>query len=305
MPTTAIVHALRDTRHSQTVGNNSKMTNTTTTNRPIKHGLLGFSLTFIVIVALLTTQFIYRYSSDIFGKQFDNFVIIKMLLHGLLSVVTFALPISILVMTTIYYRQLFRNGQTKINLKGALLPSTIILVTCFMWTAFLSPINNLHMSRLLYDIRAASPGEKIEPTDLNLFRDSPMTNNFFQLGQSINSLSVQKTDARDNVDFVLSGNTKINTMKIVRAKMVGVPILLFILFFTGMFLGILNQQNKLIYLLFSIYLTVLPGIYYLQLYFEKFSKQSIVTAFQGQFIYLSILTAITGGLFVLAKRQTK
>ena len=282
-------------------------TEQTPPRRPIKQGLLGFTLTFVVMVTLLTTQFILNYSDDIFGKQLDNFVIIKFLSLVLLSLVTLSLPISILVMTTIYYRQLFRNGQTEINFKSTLLPSTAILSVSFIWIAFISPINNLHMNRLLFDIRITRPNEKMEPTDLNLFKNSSMTSSFFQLGHAIDSLKTATpyTSEIENALFRQNGEREALKFQIERVKMVGVPLLTFILFYSGMFLGILNRQSKLIYILISIYLTVLPGIYYLQIYFEKLAKQSTVTAFQGQLFYLSIMATLTIGLFFYAKRQMR
>ena len=150
-------------------------------NRPIKQALWGFSLTFIVLLLLMTAQFIFRYHEDIFDKQLDNSIIITIFSLGLFSIVELCLPISILVMASIYYRESFRLGQKTIKLKHGLLPSISISVICFMWIAFITPINNLHMGGLLYDIIQASPNEPLERTDLTFFEGATITSNYFQL----------------------------------------------------------------------------------------------------------------------------
>lgn len=275
-------------------------------HRPIKQGLLGFLLTFLVMQLLLTGQLLIHYKYDIFEKNLDGLIIIKCVLLLTMDVVTLSLPISIMVMTAVYYRQLFRNGETVINLKNALLPSAGIAFVFFLWAAFLAPINKSHLLSMLYDIRMVRENEVLIPTNFNIFKDDPHCQNYFQLGATVDSLTSDKPymNESNNTQFVLIDTKVVNRLNIERAKMVGLPIMIFILFYTGMFLGILNQKNRLIFLLLGLYVIILPAIYYLGLYFEWLAKRSKVSPFEGQYYYLSILTVLTLGLFFIARHQT-
>jgi hypothetical protein len=273
----------------QTVSTNSMTTTMAKSQRPIKQGVLAFFSTLLILLTLLTGHYLFHYKDDIFGKAIDNIDILKITGFGLLSFVKIAFPISILVMTTVYYRQRSINGQVEIAFKKTLLTSSAALLVCFIWTAFLSPLNNVHMMGLLYDIKRAGQNEKMERTELGTFEDSPLSQNYCKLGRTI--------------DNSLMTKEQVTRLQIERCKMIGFPLMSFILFYSGVFLGILNQKSRLFFLLLGFYLAVIPSIYYLQLYFESLVRQTTLSPLQGQFYYLSILTALTVGIFLIVKQQ--
>lgn len=300
---------------------------TTEMRQTLRPAILGFVITLTVMVGLLTTQFLFKYGTDIFANNIGIPATFKIIILAALGVLEHALPISVLVMTTIYYRNLSKKGHSIIRIKPTLLASSIIAIVCFIWTAFIMPVIQLHEVRLLYDIRAKEISVPIEKTDLALFKGSTMTSNYSELRTIVDSIykytSNKKTEFIENVkQNQLTGepliryqesinqdieynNDKINKLKIKKAQMTSFPFLIFILFYSGMFLGILNKDNKLWLLLISIYLTVLPGIYYLSVYFEKLAKGRSLTPFQSQLIFISTILLITLGLYFYARRHLK
>ena len=274
-------------------------------NSVLKQGLLGFVLTFSLILIILTVHYLYKYSDHLLYKNFDFSIILKFVSHGLISMVAPALPISVLTMTTVYYRQLLRRGQKTIKFKNGLFFSISISIVCFIWLSFVSPINNLHTLGLLYDIRLTAPGEPIERTDIEKFKDYPATNNYFQIGNAIDSLATEQSlFSEENYyseETARYYSKEIKKWEMKRAEMVSFPFQIFILFYFGLFLGILNRNSKFIYIGLGIYFLILPSIYNLSVIFKNLAQQSILNPTTAQFLYFLILAILTFGLFLLAK----
>lgn len=289
--------------------------------------ILGFLLTLTVMVGLLTTQFLFNYGEEIFGKSIGASATFKILSLGILSSIEFALPISILVMTTIYYRHLSKQGLINIKIKTSLIPSSIFAIACFTWVAFILPVVHLHEGSLLYDIRDKEINMPMKRTNLALFKGTVITSDYSELKGIIDSIFIytsnKKTEFLENVkanqlrgdnltryqemvnDNIERNNDQINKMRIKKAQMVSFPFAIFILFYTGMFLGILNKGNRILPLLVSIYLTVLPGIYFLSIYFEKLAKVHSISPFQSQLFYITTLLLITTGLYFYTRKHIK
>ena len=160
----------------------------TTEMRPIlRPAILGFLLTLTIMVGLLTTQFLIKYGTDIFGNNIGTFAIFKILLLFILSTTEFALPISVLVMTTIYYKNLFKQGHSEFKIKSTLLTASIFAIICFIWTAFLLPVIHMHEGSLLYDIRAKEINVPMERTNPALFKGSVITSNYSEINGIIDS----------------------------------------------------------------------------------------------------------------------
>lgn len=275
--------------------------------RPIKHAIIAFVLSFTVVLLLLTVQFLWKYSEDIFYKNINYSVILEITLLAMRNIIVLALPVSILVTTTVYYRHLFKNGEERINIKGGLLYSIFISLFCFLWIAFITPANNLRFYGLLFDIRSKFPDKPLQRTDANLFTGARATSNYFQLGEQIDSLTAIPDKTMENIMVSeFNGeitNTRINILRTERMKMIGFPFMAFILFYLGMFLGVLNRHNKLIFLLIGIFFIVIPGIYFLSFYFENFVKSGTVSPLFGQLFYLLIIAGFTSAIYFYAKKQ--
>jgi hypothetical protein len=268
-----------------------------------KHGLVGFVVTFGILLALCTAQILLKYKEDIFSKDIDAFIILKITLLFLLSSVTLSLPPGILVAATLYYRQICRQGQM-IRIRISLIFSVLISILCFVWIAFIAPVNNLHMMALLFDIRNKFPDKPLVRSDLNLFRGYAMTSNYSRIDHVIDSLSSMSSHQNENDLFRTSQyNAKeVLRFQIERAGMIGFPIFVFILYYFGMFLGILNKKNKLVFIILGFYFFMIPGIYFLSVFLKSLVKGSTLTPFLWQFTFLSIMAILTITTYIVTNR---
>ena len=292
-----------------------------------KQAILVFLLTFVVMISLLMIEFFIHYHRDLFGKNLATSDIFKVTFLGMLSVLEFAFPISLLVMTLVHYRNISKQGFSEIKLKSTLLISSVFAVIFFIWIAFLLPVVDLHLAGFLYDIRSKEINKPIERSSLTLFKDSPSTSSYFQLNDLMDSTySHSLVEIKNISKYVeanrISGNElkayqedinhkteqanyEMNKLRIKKSHMLTFPIMIFILFYSGMFLGVLNKNNRLSLILFSTYCTVLPGIYFLSRYFENLAKESTLTPFQGQLYFILIILSITLALYFYAKSHLK
>ena len=276
----------------------------------VKQAIMAFVLSFAFVILLLTAQFLWKYNEDIFYKHLDFSIMLEITLLAMLNMVSFALPISILVTATVYYRNLFIKNVKHINMKGGLFYSLFFSVFCFFWIAFIAPANNTSFYGLLYDIRCKFPDKPIDRSDSDIFIGSVHTSDYFQLGKQIDLIKSQnrhkKLTSEQYSEYIQSDVVgHINSYQIERMKMIGFPILTLILFYFGMFLGIINRNNKLTFLLAGIYLIIIPGIYFLSYYFEKLARETTLTPMTGQLSFLFILILLTLGLFLYAKKHLK
>jgi len=295
------------------------------TRPALRPAILGFVLTLLVVTGLCTAQFLLKYGPDIFGKDLEASAIFKILSLEILSELEFALPISVLVMTTLHYRSIFKHGPPEIRIRPALLTSFIFALISFLYIAFILPVVHLHEAGLLFDIRGREINAPLERTELSFFKKSLITSNYREINGVIDSTRARalsrKAEYSESIRAnqltgerlklyaeMMSNETEqadhvINRMQIKKAGMLSYPFIVFILFYAGMFLGILNRRTHLLVLLLSIGLAVFPGIVYLSLYFEKLARSRSVTPLQSQLFYSLIILFITLGLYLYAKRQ--
>lgn len=89
-------------------------------------------------------------------------------------------------------------------------------------------------------------------------------------------------------------------------KMIGFPFVTILAYFIGMFIGILNRDQKYLLIPFiGVYCTVFPGIYYLNIWLDKLIKEQKTTPFLGQLYYILILTIITLLLYRYSKTSLR
>lgn len=293
--------------------------------RGLRPAILGFILTTIILVGLLTTQFALKYGPDIFGNNIDTSAICKMLFLAAMGTVQLALPICVMVMTTVYYRNRSKKDSTNISFKSTLFISTTFALLSFVWVAFIHPVIELHEVRLLYDIRSKEVNQSLANTSLLFFKKAALTCNYTELNETVDSiykytlnkkaefignmkqyelqpeaLIVYKASIAQDVEYA---NDNIRKLKVKKAQMLSFPVLIFLLFYTGAFLGMLNRNSRLSMFLLGMFLTVLPGIYYLSLRFEKLAKEGVLTPFQSQLFFIAIVGGLTLCLFFYSQHR--
>lgn len=324
---------------------------------PFRSGLLAFIVTFLFWLALLLTQFLFKYNVDLFQKNLETSTLLKMISLTMITLTNLVFPVSLLVFAIVYYRKLFSAGETdlKKQIKKAILPVAIFSLGCFLWNAFIVPKATLHQIGLLFDIRSKAVNEPLKRTNLDLFRRSRVGSNFLEFGQLTDSSFANIDEIRNktaNTILSIADNAEINELlmdssaiemgltnadfankeirkdeqfaddkllqreylqnyltigksmiesekqnllkiNIEKSRMLGFPFLLFILFFIGMFIGILNRQQKyLALLILGIYFTVFPALYFLMYWFEKLVKEKYFSPFPGQAYFILALTGI-------------
>jgi lipopolysaccharide export LptBFGC system permease protein LptF len=159
--------------------------------KPYKQGLLAFVLAMVVTTVLFTIIFFYKYSADLFQKNLDLSTLLNITILTVMSLIMQSLPISILVMSIAYYRQLYSNGQTKLEGKSVLAKLVPILALCFIWAAFVAPEANRHQMALLFDISSKPAEGELGRINRDLFKGKPATTNFLTIGVITDSISLK------------------------------------------------------------------------------------------------------------------
>ena len=266
----------------------------------LKQGALGFAITFIVVLTLLMIGRLYHVRDDIFYRDLDTLIILEFIFYTVLGMVSFLLPISVLVMSTVYYRKLTKQGQKTISLKNMLLCSIPILLVCFMWSAVGEPANTLRTAGLLFDIRSHSQGEPFERSDLTGRIKTPMTSSFFQMNSEIDRL---RATCASQLDEQLPSD-QIIRWQIERAKMVSFPFRVFMLFCMGMFLGVLNRQRKLSTPVLIAFFGIIPISIFVMSRFDNLAQTLVLTPNMAQIQHILALTVLTFGLFLITRERT-
>ena len=270
----------------------------------LKQGALAFVISFIAVLILVVIHFLYRYYHNIFerGSGVDFSIILEMIFYAMAALMTIALLISVLVMAIVYFRQRTKQGQTTIKLKKTLLCSIPISFFCFMWIAFVSPIDNLRMYNLLFDIRMSSPEYPFERSNVIERGRFPATSNFFEINREIDRL---KSTCEYELDMRWWSSDHIIRWQMQRVRMVNFPFQIFILFYLGMFLGVLSRKQKLIVPILVSFFVIAPTVYYLEMLFEHFMRTLVFTPNMAQFLYVLTLAILTFGLFLLTKNKIR
>src|ERR1043166_3179715 len=76
----------------------------------LKDSLLAFGISFLVLLFFLCTQFLYKYKEDLFQKNLGLYTLVKIVVLTAASLCSIILPISIMVLAVVYYRQIFIAG---------------------------------------------------------------------------------------------------------------------------------------------------------------------------------------------------
>jgi lipopolysaccharide export LptBFGC system permease protein LptF len=339
-----------------------------TSSSPFKSGFYAFVITFFIILTFFLAQFLSRYEEDLFHKHIDVLILAEVIGATIITLSSDILPISVLVFSFVFFRQIYKAEKISINakIKKSIVPLTIFCFACFLWISFISPIGSFHQLCLLYDVRMKAPDKPMERTNINLFKDLRTGKNIIEYGRmtdssysKINNIKKQTITSiliiadhmeipeilQDSIalelgfkksDFINSElknetnridttyklkqylhnlledakinieNEKFNILNnhIETAKMIGFPILVFIVFFLGMFIGILyRNQNYPALLIMGIYMTIFPGISLLKYWFGKCVIDQNLSPFNGQFYFLLSLTTIVIILYIYVTKQ--
>lgn len=131
-----------------------------------------FVATFFITVFVLVMQFFWKYIDDLVGKGLEFFSIVELTGYVSVTVITYALPISILISSIMTFGNLGESFEL-VAIKSAgisllrfmrplLLTSVVIGVFAFLISNYILPVANLKFTTMLYDIRVAKPAFDIK-----------------------------------------------------------------------------------------------------------------------------------------------
>jgi lipopolysaccharide export system permease protein len=131
-----------------------------------------FIATFFITVFVLVMQFFWKYIDDLVGKGLEFTSILELTSYVTATVVTYALPISILISSIMTFGNLGESFEL-VAIKSAgipllrfmrplLLTSFVISLFAFLIANFIIPVANLKFTTMLYDIRVAKPAFDIK-----------------------------------------------------------------------------------------------------------------------------------------------
>jgi len=130
-------------------------------------------MTFFIALFVLLMQFLWKYIDDLVGKGLDWFIIAELMFYASASLVSMALPLSILISSIMTmgsmgeHYELVALRSSGISIRRVLQPlivfSILTSVLAFYFSNNLLPIANLKMSTLLYDIRHKKPTMDLRP----------------------------------------------------------------------------------------------------------------------------------------------
>ena len=131
-----------------------------------------FIATFFITVFVLVMQFFWKYIDDLVGKGLEFISIVELTGYVSVTVITYALPISILISSIMTFGNLGESFEL-VAIKSAgisllrfmrplLLTSIVIGIFAFLISNYILPIANLKFSTMLYDIRVAKPAFDIK-----------------------------------------------------------------------------------------------------------------------------------------------
>ena len=133
----------------------------------IKTFLGPFVLTFFIVMFVLLMQFLWRYIDDLVGKGLELKIIAELLVYTSASLVSLALPLSILMSSLMAFGslgefyELTAMKSSGISLQRIMLPIILFVILISIGAFFFStnvlPYTNLKMRALLWDVRQQRP----------------------------------------------------------------------------------------------------------------------------------------------------
>lgn len=131
-----------------------------------------FIATFFITLFVLVMQFFWKYIDDLVGKGLELSSILELTGYVTVTVVPYALPISILISSIMTFGNLGESFEL-VAIKSAGIPllrfmrpllvaAGVIGVFAFMIANYVIPVANLKFTTMLYDIRVAKPAFDIK-----------------------------------------------------------------------------------------------------------------------------------------------
>ncbi len=132
-----------------------------------------FLIAFSVILFILVLQFLAKYQEDITGKGLDGIVLAKVFGLASLTLVTMALPLGILLSSLLtlgnmgerYELAALKSGG--VGLFKAIRPlihaTVVITIASLFFSFFVTPMSNLKLYTLLYDLSKVKPTFALKP----------------------------------------------------------------------------------------------------------------------------------------------
>ena len=124
-------------------------------------------MTFFISLFILLMQFLWKYIDDLVGKGLEWHVIAELMFYASASLVSLALPLSILISSIMTMGSLGEHYElvslraAGISIQRVMQPliifSLLTSILAFYFSNNLLPIANLKMGTLLYDIRHKKP----------------------------------------------------------------------------------------------------------------------------------------------------
>lgn len=171
------------------------------TTKFIKYFLFGF-LMFLVI---LLSQFIGKYTDDIFGKGFPTTSILKLIWYTSLSFIGISLLFGTLIAAIFAFR--YHSIKQNFAFKKVLLNSSLIVIgISLLFLAFnnwILPKSNLEMRVLLYQMKTTAAGENIEAIDKNLFLNNHSMMTIQNINRKIDTFNIEIDRYRKQCDSIL------------------------------------------------------------------------------------------------------
>lgn len=180
-----------------------------------------FIATFFITLFVFMMQILWKYIDDLVGKGLDFLTLAEFLVYASATLVTLALPISILLSSIMTFGKLGENfelvaikssGISLLRFMRPLLIVTIFLTgVAFLFANNIAPVANLKFARIYYDIYQKSPAFDLRP---GVFY------NGFQ-GYSIKVAAKQQDSLlNDVIIFEQSSSPEDNTILAKKGKMI-------------------------------------------------------------------------------------
>ena len=132
-----------------------------------------FVMTFFISLFVLLMQFLWKYIDDLVGKGLEWHVIAELMFYASASLVSLALPLSILISSIMTmgslgeHYELVALKSAGVSIRRVMQPliifSLLTSILAFYFSNNLLPIANLKMGTLLYDIRHKKPTMDLRP----------------------------------------------------------------------------------------------------------------------------------------------
>lgn len=132
-----------------------------------------FVATFFITLFVLMMQILWKYIDDLVGKGLDMITLIKFLIYASATLVTFAMPISILISSIMTFGKLGENFElvaiksSGISLLRFMRPlffiSILLSGVAFLFANYITPVANLKFAVIYHDIYEKSPAFDLKP----------------------------------------------------------------------------------------------------------------------------------------------